>query len=218
MPSRVRRPATPVRPPQPGEMDETRPHLDTEVAGLAGLEPASPALYQLKYACLLVPRLKAHYLTGDVASELSDCSRIICIAFGWRLEFLAVRPEYLQWVVSVPPNTSPGHLMRVMRQQTSEKIIQRVPAHEKGKSLRRFLGARISHHGRHPAAPAAIGQGIHQADARPAGKFPIAQVDESRSTCACRRARGPGSPCSAFLFHSSTGLKHKIPPLRMGQK
>lgn len=126
-PSKVRRPLTPVRTPQPGELDETRPHSITEVAGRVILEPASPALYNLNYACLLVPRFSSHYLTGDIAAHLSDWLPNICIAFGWRLEFQAVRPEYLQWVVSVPPNTSPGYLMRIMRQQTSEKIFAEFP-------------------------------------------------------------------------------------------
>ncbi len=126
-PSKVSRPSTPVRPPRPGELDETRPHSITEVAGRVILDPASPALYNLNYACLLVPRFSSHYLTGDVAARLGEWLPNICIAFGWRLEFQAVRPEYMQWVVSVPPNTSPGYLMRIMRQQTSEKIFAEFP-------------------------------------------------------------------------------------------
>jgi REP element-mobilizing transposase RayT len=43
------------------------------------------------------------------------------------LEYLAVRPEYIQWVVNVPPATSPGYLMRIMRQQTSEKAFVEFP-------------------------------------------------------------------------------------------
>ncbi len=116
------RPQTPVRSPMPGELDETRPHSVNEVAGRIVLEPASAGVYQLTYACLLVPRFTSHYLTGDIADKLSEWIPNICIAFGWRLEHLAVRPEYLQWVVNVPPATSPGYLMRIMRQQTSEKI------------------------------------------------------------------------------------------------
>ena len=123
MPSRSRpRPETPVRRPQPGELDETRPHSITEVASRVMLEPISPGLYNLTYACLLVPRFTSHYLTGDISDRLSEWLPNICIAFGWRLEYLAVRPEYVQWVVNVPPATSPGYLMRIMRQQTSEKI------------------------------------------------------------------------------------------------
>lgn len=123
LPSRSRRrPETPIRRPNPGELDETRPHSITEVAGRVMLEPASAGYYNLTYACLLVPRFSNHYLTGDVSDRLSEWLPQICIAFGWRLEYLAVRPEYIQWVVNVPPSASPGYLMRVMRQQTSERI------------------------------------------------------------------------------------------------
>jgi REP element-mobilizing transposase RayT/CheY-like chemotaxis protein len=125
--SQRRRPATPIRQPAPGELDETRPHSITEVAGRMIVESASPGMAQLNYACLLVPRFAAHYMTGDLADRLSEWMPNICIAFGWRLEFLAVRPEYLQWVLNVTPNTSPGYLMRIMRQQTSEKIFNEFP-------------------------------------------------------------------------------------------
>jgi REP element-mobilizing transposase RayT len=133
MPSRSqhRRPETPLRRPTPGELDETRPHSITEVAGRMITESASPAMAQLNYACLLVPRFTAHYLTGDLADRLSEWMPDNCIAFGWRLEFLAVRPEYLQWVVNVAPNTSPGYLMRIMRQQTSQKIFAEFPRLER---------------------------------------------------------------------------------------
>jgi REP element-mobilizing transposase RayT len=128
MPSKSRpRPETPIRRPMPGELDETRPHSITEVAGRVMLEPISPGLYNLTYACLLVPRFSSHYLTGDMADRVSEWLPQICIAFGWRLEYLAVRPEYVQWVLNVPPATSPGYLMRIVRQQTSEKIFAEFP-------------------------------------------------------------------------------------------
>ena len=125
--SQRRRPETPVRQPAPGELDETRPHSITEVAGRMITESTSAGMAQLNFACLLVPRFTAHYMTGDLADRLSEWMPNICIAFGWRLEFVAVRPEYLQWVVNVTPNTSPGYLMRIMRQQTSEKIFAEFP-------------------------------------------------------------------------------------------
>jgi REP element-mobilizing transposase RayT len=48
----------------------------------------------------------------------------ICVAFGWRLEYISIRPDYLQWIVNVAPSTSPGALMRKMRQHTSVKIFE----------------------------------------------------------------------------------------------
>lgn len=113
------RPKTPIK---PSENDVTRESPSTEAAKKLVVEPITAGLYHLTYACLLVPRFASHYITGDLSERLSEWLPNICIAFGWRLEFLAVRPEYLQWVVNVQPSTSPGYLMRIMRQQTSEKI------------------------------------------------------------------------------------------------
>jgi REP element-mobilizing transposase RayT len=131
-PSRSKpRPETPIVRPLPGENDTTRESPTTEAARKLTPEPVSAGLYHLTYACLLVPRFSTHYLTGDLSDHLGEWLPNICVAFGWRLEYLAVRPEYLQWVVNVQPNTSPGHLMRIMRQQTSEKIFGNFPRMKK---------------------------------------------------------------------------------------
>jgi REP element-mobilizing transposase RayT len=127
------RPERPTAPPRTGEIEHTLPH---SLVGFAGpgadarritLEPVHAGVYHLTYACLLLPRFAEHYLTGEVADKLSEWMPIICVAFGWRLEYLAVRPEYLQWVSNVPPATSPGYVMRIMRTQTSEKIFAAFP-------------------------------------------------------------------------------------------
>ena len=120
------RPETPVARPAPNQPDVTRESPTTEAARKLTLEPVSAGMYHLTYACLLVPRFSSHYITGDLADRLSEWLPEVCIAFGWRLEYLAVRPEYLQWVVNVQPNTSPGYLMRIMRQQTSDKIFAEI--------------------------------------------------------------------------------------------
>ena len=94
----------------------------TQAAHRILLEPASPSLVNLTYACLLIPRFDTHHLVGDPAERLTEWVPQLCIAFGWRLEHLAVRPEYLQWVVRVPPSTAPGYIMRIIRQQTSDRL------------------------------------------------------------------------------------------------
>ncbi len=110
---------------------DTRPQSITEVARKIVLEPVSPAVYNLYYACLLVPRFTHHHLTGDLLERLGEWVPQICIAFGWRLEYISVRPDYLQWIVNVPPATSPGYLMRILRQHTSEKIFAEFPRFKK---------------------------------------------------------------------------------------
>lgn len=111
----------------PEELAETRPSLPAEATQPDSLEPVSPSVFNLKYACLLIPRFAHHRLVGDLALSLTKWVEEICIAFGWRLESISVRPDYLQWVVSVPPVASPGYLMRIMRQHTSERIFADFP-------------------------------------------------------------------------------------------
>ena len=113
------------------DLAETQPGLTPEGGHRIVLEPVSPSVYNLPYDCLFIPRFTTHYLTGDLADRLSDWMQQICVAFGWRLEFISVRPDYLQWIVNVPPATSPAYLMRILRQQTSEKIFDEFPRFKK---------------------------------------------------------------------------------------
>ena len=73
-------------------------------------EPVSTDPYELSYACLIIPRFSTHYLAGDLEDDLYTWMKQICISFGWRLDFLNVRPDYLQWIICVPPSTSPANV------------------------------------------------------------------------------------------------------------
>jgi REP element-mobilizing transposase RayT len=170
-PSKARRPVSPLQPPTSQELGETRPSSTNDLAQNRALEPISPGLYNLTYACLLVPRLSSHYLAGDLAELLSTWMPEICISFGWRLEFLTVRPEYLQWVVNVPPSSSPGYLMRIIRQQTSERIFANFPRLKKENPSGDFWAPGYLIMGGDPAAPAATGQRLHQPDSPASGDF-----------------------------------------------
>lgn len=106
-------------------LEDTRPRIISAISSINKLEPVSPAMSLLNYTCVLVPRLPHHYLTGELADQLSSWVQQLCLAFGWRLEGIAVRPEYLQWTIQVTPSISPGNLVRVVRQRTSQQIFSR---------------------------------------------------------------------------------------------
>ena len=115
----------------PDAQDDTQPRLPAEEGRNIVLEPVSASVYNLTYACLLIPRFAQHHLTGDLAERLSEWMPEICIAFGWRLEFISVRPDYLHWLANVPPAASPSYMMRVVRQRISEKIFEEFPRFKK---------------------------------------------------------------------------------------
>lgn len=119
------------RRPEVDPLDETRPRPIVEFARKMVLEPTAAGLYNLDYACLLIPRFNHHHLTGDLSDRISEYVPQICIAFAWRLEYISVRPEYLQWIANVPPATSPAYLMRILRQHTSDKIFAEFPQYKK---------------------------------------------------------------------------------------
>jgi REP element-mobilizing transposase RayT len=92
------------------------------------LEPASLAVCNLSYACIMVPRMPQHSIGGDLAERLSGWTRQLCLAYGWRLTLLVVHPDYVEWVMNVPPTASPSTMMRIFRQQTSTRIFADFPA------------------------------------------------------------------------------------------
>ncbi len=89
--------------------------------------PETPGFHNLTYACVLLPRFPQHHLAGDVAQCLTEWVAEICLAFGWRLQHLDVRPPYLHWVVVVPPSVSPGTMVHTMREHLSQRVFVEFP-------------------------------------------------------------------------------------------
>lgn len=116
--------------PDPQSLAETREQAsqsgEPSVQRLV-LESASAALYNLNFACLLIPRFESHHLVGDLADRLGEWVPQLCIAFGWRLEYISIRPIYLQWVVNVPPAHSPNLVIKHIREHTSNRIFKEFP-------------------------------------------------------------------------------------------
>lgn len=130
----------PVDRPRPAEIETDadpgpeapRPEPETPVSQNAVsrkvvLEPFSRRLYDLSYACLVIPRFNHHRLSGDVVEFLRQTVYQICVSYGWTLDYILVRPEYLQWVISAPATTPPSRCIGTIRKLTSEKIFEDFP-------------------------------------------------------------------------------------------
>jgi len=106
------------------KQDEFPVDIDDEEIILESLEQ-NP--YEVSYTCLLLPKIGSHYLMGDIADRLHAMLKQICISFGWHLEFLSVKPDYLHWAMRVPPSTSTTYVIHVVREQTSMQIFAEFP-------------------------------------------------------------------------------------------
>lgn len=115
--------AAPVEIPDEGTGDQ--PFFEPPSNSLLAVEPISPTLSHLAYTALLLPRIPQHVLVGELSEELGLWVPQLCLAFGWRLEGLSIRPETLLFTLQVAPSVSPGNVVRILRQRTSQRIFSR---------------------------------------------------------------------------------------------
>ncbi len=94
-------------------------------------ESVSTNPYEISYACLLIPRFSTHYLIGDLADILHNWMGQVCVSFDWRLDFISVQPDYLQWIIRVPPAISPARIISIVRHHTSKEIFENFPRFKK---------------------------------------------------------------------------------------
>jgi len=126
-PLRMPAPAPVIEEPPVDELEDTRPRVLTSLTNFQQLVPASPGFSLLSYTCVLIPRLPQHHLTGGLSAQAGQWVQQLCVAFGWRLEGIAIRPEYLQWTVQVSPSIAPANLIRILRARISEMIFENYP-------------------------------------------------------------------------------------------
>lgn len=103
------------------------PTINRVVTPTGRLEPLSAGGYDLHYAYVLIPRLPAHRLEGDLAEKIALWLPQLCLAFGWRLENISVQPEFVQWMVSMSPETSPEYVAQTLDKHLSERIFEEFP-------------------------------------------------------------------------------------------
>ncbi|MEW6093400.1 MAG: transposase [Chloroflexota bacterium] len=110
---------------------QVAPQTKTETPGKIILESISSSVVNLDYVILLTPLDKNCKLIGELSNKLTKRSFEICVALGWRLEYISIQPDLLEWIVNVPPTTSPSYLAHKIRQHTSETIFANFPHLEK---------------------------------------------------------------------------------------
>ena len=115
---------------QSSSIEQTRPVALRSLQAIQQAEPVMPTVSRLAYTCVLIPRLPDHLLIDQPAEKLAGWLPQLCLAYGWRLENLWIRPEYLQWAVQVAPAISPGKMIRLIRQQSSRRIFSQFPQFE----------------------------------------------------------------------------------------
>ncbi|MEN6436572.1 MAG: transposase, partial [Anaerolineaceae bacterium] len=79
------------------------------------------------YTFVVIPRIPLHHLDGELEKQLSQWVPDLCIAFGWKLMRLQIRPEYILISTQVLPGVSPASVVRILRVKTSYRIFETHP-------------------------------------------------------------------------------------------
>jgi CheY-like chemotaxis protein/REP element-mobilizing transposase RayT len=104
----------------------------------SSLGPTEPSLFDVYYACLLIPRLQTHELDDDCAKFLRAELPNIFLAYSWRLEELVINRNYMQWVVRIPPTLAPASHIKVIRRDSSQMILTNFARFNRNEFLRDF--------------------------------------------------------------------------------
>jgi len=75
----------------------------------------------------LVPRVDRHYLLGELSHRLRCWLPATCETYGWQLDFLSVRPDYLKWTLRDFPEILIREMLQIVRRQTSVRIFRVFP-------------------------------------------------------------------------------------------
>lgn len=103
------------------DLEDTTPlKLDTVQEEAANLPVADVTFY-------LVPQSNQHFLIGELARWVRRWLPMVCQTYGWQLEYLSVRPDYLRWTLKDFPETLIRETIQIVRQQTSRRIFRVFP-------------------------------------------------------------------------------------------
>jgi len=90
-------------------------------------QPFSHMGKRLTYTFLMIPRMPEHLIKGDLLQYLSEWTPQLCMAFGWRLEHILIHTDYFLWIISVGPKVSPGNIIKKIRNNLSQRILDEFP-------------------------------------------------------------------------------------------
>ncbi len=122
------------------ETERRQPDKGDQDAGIV-FEPVEQQPYIISYVCVMIPRFDTHFLSGDVVGFLHEWMEQLAISYTWKLEWLDIQREYMQWLMKVPVASPPGQFIRIIRQQTSQKILTEFPRYTRENFSRDFWAA-----------------------------------------------------------------------------
>ncbi len=129
------------KPAQPsGEYAQTEPEFYDEETR-PNLVDTGEEFDQIKLSDItfyLVPSEDSHYLLGELPKKMREWFPDICETYGWQLDHLSVRPDYIKWRLGDFPDALIHEMLEIVRERTSERIFRVFPNMKMGDQTKDF--------------------------------------------------------------------------------
>jgi REP element-mobilizing transposase RayT len=119
--------ASPVEEAQPAQTGKTTLLEDTQPCHLHLVRGDEKIQAVSDVTFYLVPASTSHFLIGELSVWLKRWMPALCETYGWQLEYLSVRPDYIKWTLVDFPEALIRKMLQVVRQQTSGRIFRVFP-------------------------------------------------------------------------------------------
>jgi REP element-mobilizing transposase RayT len=140
----------------------------TTPQGLVDTVPPEISTLRLSYCCVLVPRHPRQYLARDLADRAASILPQLHLSRGWRVTGISVRPQFLQWIISLPLETCPVEAIEEIRQRTSAYFYTHFPELRSNEQNFDFWApGYLMMSGSQPLSPAIIREFIQRVHTRP---------------------------------------------------
>lgn len=80
----------------------------------------------------LAPRQTKHFLIGGLSRQLRTWIPELCQTYGWELDLLSIRPDYLKWTLRDFPESLTRDMLQTVREKTSLLIFRFFPNLKEG--------------------------------------------------------------------------------------
>jgi len=87
----------------------------------------SPAVYELKYHLVWVPKYRKVVLSEPVARRCKQVFQGIAERYGFQVVEQAVMPDHVHVFVSAPPRWSPAELVNVLKSVSAKQLFKEFP-------------------------------------------------------------------------------------------
>jgi REP element-mobilizing transposase RayT len=105
------------------ETPRTEKSTELEPINLAQQEP----IYYLPFTAILIPRFPNHRLTGSLANQLENWLKDLCVAWGWRVDHIDLRADFLRFTFSLSPDIAPAQAVQHLANNLSSRILNAFP-------------------------------------------------------------------------------------------